>query len=138
MPSPKAGHYVISGTVTVGGSAYQGAKVWAWSGGYHTHWDTVQDATYYYTDSSGKYIMDVANIASAVTNADKIMVICQAGDQKDFKTVTIATTGSGATQDFAFSNSSNLTDALKSNSNTDGTGALLHNALRKGCKDEMT
>lgn len=137
MPTPK-NPWIISGTVTVGGTAFQGAKVWLFSGSYAQHVDTVKDATYYYTDSKGKYILDVSNFVSAVTNADVVTVMCQAGDQKTYAEVTIDTSSGGTTQDFTFSNLSGLTDGLKDTPNTDGTDALLSNQLKKGTLDGMT
>lgn len=137
MPALKP--FGIKGTVTVDGSAYQGAKVWARSLTYHTHKDTVKNITYFYTDSSGKYMIDVANIASTVVS-DTVRVFCQAGEDKAYADVTVnPATAAGATQDFAFdSNAQGLTDGLKDTPNTDGTEALLHNQLRKGCKDGMS
>jgi len=131
------GPYGIAGTVTLDGTAVVGGKIWARSLGYHVNMDTVKNITYFYTDGAGHYLIDVANIASAVTNADTVRVYCEVDEIATFADVTIDTTKGGVTQNFTLVAKSGFTDGLKNTTATDGTGELLHNQLTIGLKDGM-
>jgi len=139
MPTPKS-FYGIKGTVTVDGSDYEGARVWMVSQKYGENTDTVKDVTYFYTDGSGKYLIDVANIATSVNNGDVVRVYCNvAGDLTQYADVTLDTSSQAqSTQNFTITTKSGLSDGLKDTPNSDGTEALLRNQLRKGLKDGMT
>jgi len=136
---PLSQPFGIKGTVTVGGTAFRGAKVWAINLSSRKNVNTIADVTYFYTDSNGRYVISAANFSITVSTGNKIRVFCQAGSDKNYADVTVLSTAGGATQNFTFSNKSGLTDSIKDTRNADGTGAILHNPLyqSKSTKDAM-
>ena len=132
MPANKP--FGIRGTVTRGDNAVQGAKIWAENvDSPNTSMEPYKDGfTYIRTDSNGRYLLESANISSAVTNGETIRVYCQNGDEKTFADVTITVaTAAGVTQNFSLSTS--LVDGVKDTPIADGSGALKHNTTRRGC-----
>jgi len=129
--------YTISGTVTLDGSNKQGAKVYASIRGQPVPaFD--EGTTVAYTNSSGQYTLDLANIAGGYSDGDTVQVVCEIGDIVTKSTHTVDTdTGSG-TVDFAITEASGLTDGLSDTESSDGTGGLRPDPnFEKGTSDGM-
>jgi len=141
MPKPGSSSqlqpYAISGTVTLGGSAYQGAKVWVENLSSKYYQNYVDDVTYYHTDAQGHYLIDLANVQTAITNGQTVRVYCELADMTYYADVTVNTDVGGSTQDFAFTRLSGLTDGIEDTRRTDGKKALQHCQLKQGLKDGM-
>jgi hypothetical protein len=137
MPALKG--FGIKGTVTRGGSAVKGAKLWAEN--VDSPGSSVEpyrkNITYCLTDSNGRYVINAANISSTVANGETIRIYCHNGDEKTFADVTITVdTVAGVTQNFALSTS--LADGVRDSPLPSGEGALKHNTTRRGCVDGLS
>ena len=124
--------YPISGTVTLNGTAVNGARLWAQdtTEGTFTHKET--DVSYVETNSSGQYLIDVANITSAYANADTVRVYCTAKGIETYADVTLNTTTGVSTQNFALTSRGPVAGVMK-----DGIDKL-GSSMKKGTKDGLS
>jgi len=129
--------YTITGTVTLDGSNKEGAKVYASVRGQAVPvFD--EGITVAYTNSSGQYTLDLANIASGYSNGETVYVICEIGDIVTKSTHTIDTNTGSGTVDFAITEASGLTDGLQDTESSDGTGGIRPDTnFEKGTSDGM-
>ena len=148
--------YQIKGTVTLllGGSAsataQRGAKVWAVNMSRYGYGalGSAEGIHFERSNSSGRYILDVANIvkpqASPATstntyaNGDTVRVYCQLGRMFSWQDFTLDTKKNTHTIDFAFVRRSGLKDGLKDTKDSDGKYGFNNlRGLNKGLKDGL-
>jgi archaellin len=133
---PQLAPYGINGTVTIGGSAQQGVRVWVQNLTTTYNFDFVENITYYLTDASGKYLIDLANLQTTISNGDVIRVFMEYGDTTGYSDHTVDTTKGGGTVNFSITELSGMTDGIGDNT-TDGTGGLDTWQLKQGLLDGM-
>ena len=134
MAAPAA-PFIISGTVQLNSSNYQGAKIWLrnmTSGSYKAPRDNI---SYVYTNSAGKYLINATDALSEVNASDSIRVFCKVGDNISTSDYTGELQKGSTTVNFSFT-SRGASDGLKPGL-TSGIGGLYKETL-KGCKDGMT
>lgn len=91
-----------------------------------------------YTNSSGNYTLDLANIASGYSDGNTVTVVCEIGDIVVKQTHTVDTTAGSGTVDFSITDASGLTDGLDDAVQSDGTGGIRPDPnLAKGTNDEL-
>lgn len=131
--------YTIVGKVTVDGSAYPGAIIWAKD--YTTGGDAplpVKDLGYAITDELGNYLLSIANIQSNFADRDTIRVSCFTQyDQASFSDTKVDITAGKSTVNFTFTTKSGLVDGCKSSPRSDRDGGLVRNQLEQGCVDGL-
>jgi hypothetical protein len=135
--SGKKTPFSVQGTVTVDGSAYQGAIVWLKD--YGTGGDgpqPVDGVGFCISDSGGKYNIGLTGVQSNYADQDLIRVSCmtQHGRIKTTEFAVDMVTGK-KTVNFTFTTNSGLVDGAKGSPLTNRSGALDKNQLETGCND---
>ena len=92
--------------------------------------------TQVYTNSSGQYLINLAQSTAAYSNGDVIKVYCQVGNIIDVATITVDTRSGEHVVNFAITRRSGLTDGLKGSSLSSGKGGL-NRELVNGCTDGL-
>jgi hypothetical protein len=134
MPSSRQPPYLIQGSVTVNGSAYRGAKVWVidlTSSGRVSA--PIEGITYYTTDDSGAFLIDLADSDDNYADQDKIRVLCQTetGIISSYDIVVDITSGRN-TVSFVITTNSAFVDGLKSSSLSNRKGGLGKGGMQVG------
>jgi len=132
----KQSPFVIQGTVTLNGSAYQGARVFIRDMTEGTTPSPVDDYTQVYTNANGKYQINLAMNTASWSDGDNVKVYCQVGDIIDVSNVTVDSKVGSATANFTIVRKSGLTDGLKRSPLANGKGGL-NRELTGGCIDGM-
>ena len=135
----KQAPYIVRGTVTLNGTAYQGAEVWVRDTTEGTMPAPVDDFTRVWTNSSGQYLINLAQSTQAYAQSDKIRIYCNIPkvDKVQYSDVTVDKTGGAATVNFTVVNYTGNVDGVKPSPLTSGRGTL-NRQLVSGCKDGMT
>jgi len=135
----KQAPFVIRGTVTVDGSVYQGAEVYVRDTSEGTMPAPVDDYTRVWTNSSGQYLINLAQSTQAYSNGDTVRVYCRIPkiDKVQYSDITIRTQEGSYTVNFTVTRYSGLVDGCKPSPLTSGKGTL-NRQLVSGCKDGMT
>ena len=134
----KQAPYAIRGSVTVNGSAYQGAEVWIRDTTEGTMPAPVDDYTRVWTNSSGQYLINLAQSTQAYGTTDAVRVYCKIGDNVTYSDISSIHIQSGASVvNFTYVVKSGKVDGCKSSPLASGRGTL-NRQLVKGCKDGMT
>lgn len=128
--------YGIKGTVTLNGSNYQGAKIFLRDMTEGTTPSPVDDYTQVYTNSSGKYLINLAQSTASYSNGDTVVVYCQTGEIISTSTITVNTAAGYSTVNFTITRKSGLTDGAKRSGLSSGKGGL-NRELIKGCSDGL-
>jgi len=131
--------FPITGTVTYNSSVLQGAKVWAQDITEGTMAYAQENLTFAYTNASGQYVIDLANITSAYANLDKIRVYCEIENMGTWSDIVISLGEGSASCDFTITRKSGLTDGIKSTKDTSGKYGLssLGRGMKIGMKDAL-
>jgi len=132
----KQSPYTIRGTVTVNSSNYEGARIFIRDMTEGTTPSPVDEYTQVYTNSSGQYLINLAQSTAAYSNGDVIKVYCQVGNIIDVATITVDTRSGEHVVNFAITRRSGLTDGLKGSSLSSGKGGL-NRELVNGCTDGL-
>ena len=128
--------YGLRGTITVGGSPQQGVRVWVQNLTTTYNHNFIKNITYYLTDSQGKFLIDLANIQTAITNGDKIRVFMEYGDFTGYTDHTVVSTNAGGAVNWTITRLSKLNDGIGDNTTT-GEGGLDTWQLKIGLRDGM-
>ena len=139
MPSSRAKPFRISGTVTLDGSNYRGAKIWirdVTTGGDMA--PAIDGITYYSSEEDGKYHISLPDVQSTYLDQDIVIVYCKLEDGQCQKTlVTVDLYVGKATANFTFIKLSGLVDGCKSSPLSNRKGGVIKSQLNIGCEDGM-
>lgn len=133
----KQASYGIKGTVTLDGSAYEGAQIWIRDYTEGTVPEPIDDHTHMYTNSVGRYLINLAECTQAYANADSVRIYCKVGNIISKSTVTISKTQGYTTANFTITRRSGMVDGIKSTPLTSGKGGLYPTGTEKGCIDGL-
>lgn len=119
-------------------AAVKGAIVWAQDITEGT-FNIKEKESKVYTNDSGEYNLDLANMTSAYANSDTVRVYVQYGDIVTYSDVTINIKTGISTENFTLIRRSGLLDGLKKTLVDGGKGGLekFARGLKKGMKDGM-
>ena len=129
----------IRGTVTLGGSAKQGATIWAMDITEGTFRYRKKDVSLVYTDSDGHYIIELANITSAWADGDRIRVYCKVGEIETYTDVYVSIQAGFSVADFTIVRKSGLVDGARDTVSTTGENGLfgIGTGKKYGVKDAL-
>lgn len=128
--------YGIKGTVTLNSSNYEGAKIWIRDVTEGTVPAPVDDYTIVYTNTEGKYIINLANSTQAYSNSDSVRVYAEVGDIVDFSDITIDKRAGFNTANFSITKKSGQVDGVKGSPLSSGKGGL-NKELTRGCNNGL-
>jgi len=121
-----------------------GAKIWIWDGTEGTKAsDTEQGVNLkgpYFTDDTGRYSINLANITTAYAQGDVIYIYCTYGRIATFTTTTVDINTGKSEINFALVKKSGLKDGLDNTVDDRGRFGLRQmgeRGVRKGLKDGM-
>jgi hypothetical protein len=131
--------FPITGTVTYNSSVYRGAKIWLQDITEGTNAYAQENLTFAYTNASGQYVIDLANVTSAYANLDKVRVYCEIENMGTWTDIVISLGEGSASCDFTITRKSGLTDGIKSTQDDDGKYGLssIGRGLKIGMKDAL-
>lgn len=135
--------YGIQGTVTINGTATQGAMVWVFDFTEGTKPAPVDDKTSMYTNASGKYSINLAGSTEAYSDGDTVRVYCRilGIDKTQFSDVTVNKQAGFATVNFTVVKRSGTTAGCTSSPILTGLKAgkgQLYKETDVGCMDGLT
>ena len=133
--------YPIRVSVTLNGTAYRGAKIWATDITQTGYVASVEDAHFARTTSNGRCILDVNNFIGSGTyaNGDTVRVYCQVGNILTYSDITLDTKTQQTLVTFTIVRKSGLNDGLTSTLDDDQKNAFDNlRGLRPGLKDALT
>jgi len=129
--------YGIRGTVTVDGSLYEGAKLWVRDTTEGTMPAPVDDYTLVWSNTSGQYLINLAQNTQAYADADTVRVYCDIGRALIYSDIVVNKPKGWTAVNFSHTTKSGMVDGVKASPLASGRGTL-NRQLVRGCKDGMT
>lgn len=131
--------YQIRGIVTLNGSNYQGASVWAQDITEGTFTHRKKNVSLVFTNAAGEFIINLANITSAWADGDKVRVYVKAGEIFTWVDVGVFISRGYTTCNFALTRKSRLVDGARNTTAASGENGLfnLGTGIKRGLKDAL-